>query len=165
MATLEGGLRDRMLLESILQDIKADLVARGWFTLGREHGPITIVDEYPDDKAEVELNTIAFSLGDTNSTSTELGSKAETLYVPVFIDMFAENDGLGRHVVGDIHSHVQDVGQFDVLDYRDPSPPVEFRVQLVDGSIERSKPTRAVNSWQKHWHVVGFVVTEERANA
>jgi len=44
MATLEGGLRDRMLLESILQDIKADLVARGWFTLGREHGPITIVE-------------------------------------------------------------------------------------------------------------------------
>ncbi len=165
MATLEGGLRDRMLLESVLQDIKADLVTRGWFDLGREHGAITIVDEYPDDDAEVELNTIAFSLGDTRSTALELGSKAETLFVPIFIDMFAESDGLGRHVIGDIHSHVQSVGQFDVLDYRDATPSMEFRVQLVDGSIERSKPTRAVNPWQKHWHVVAFVVTEERQNA
>lgn len=165
MAALTGGLRDRMLLQSVMTDIVADLTARGWFGVGREHKAFTVVDEYPDDKDEVELNTIAFSLGDSNSTATELGSKAETIRVPLFVDMFAENDGLGRHVVGDIHEFVAKQGQFDVLDYRDPSPPVEFTVQLVDGTIERSKPTRAVNSWQKHWHMVAFVVTEERSNA
>ncbi len=165
MATLEGGLRDRMLLQSVLNDIVGDLTARGWFTVGREHKAFTVVDEYPDDKAEVELNTIAFSLGDTRTSQAEMGSAGEILFVPIFVDMFAESDGLGRHVVGDVHAFVQKQGQFDVLDYRvDPNPPVEYVVQLVDGSIERTKPTRAVNSWQKHWHTVAFVVTEERLN-
>jgi len=165
MATLVGGLRDRMLLQSVMSDVVDDLTTRGWFNVSREHKAFTVVDEYPDDKDEVELNTISFSLGDSSSTVTELGSKAETIFVPIFVDFFAESDGLGRHVVGDVHEFVQKQGQFDVLDYRQPSPPVEYVVQLVDGTIERSKPTRAVNSWQKHWHTVAFVVTEERSNA
>lgn len=165
MATLEGGLRDRMLLESVKDDIVADLTTRGWFNVNSNYAPFVIVDEYPDDKDEVELNTIAFSLGDSRTVPTELGSKAESIFVPIFLDMFAESDGLGRHVVGDVHEFVQKQGQFDVRDYRDPSPPVEYTVQLVDGSIERSKPTRAVNSWQKHWHIVAFVLIEERSNA
>lgn len=165
MAQLDGGLRDRMLLESVMKDIVADLTARGWFNVNSNYAPFTIVDEYPDDKDEVDLNTIAFSLGDSRTNATELGSKAETIYVPIFVDMFAESDGLGRHVVGDIHEFVQKQGQFDVRDYRDPVPPTEYVVQLVEGSIERSKPTRAVNSWQKHWHIVAFVLTEERSNA
>jgi hypothetical protein len=165
MAALVGGLRDRMLLQSAMSDIVADLTTRGWFNVGRDHKPFTVVDEFPDEKTEVELNTIAFSMGDSNSMAAELGSAAEIIHVPIFVDMFAENDGLGRHVVGDIHEFVKKQGQFEVRDYRvDPTPPTEFIVQLVENSIERSKPTRAVNSWQKHWHVVAFVVTEERSN-
>jgi len=165
MATLTGGLRDRMLLQSVMQDIIDDLTTRGWFNIGREHKPITYVDEYPSETDEVALNTIAFSLGDAKSRATELGSAAEIITVPIFVDMFAESDGLGRHVIGDIHEFVAKQGKFDVLDYRQPVPPVEFTVLLVDGSIERTKPTRAVNAWQKHWHTVAFVVTEERSNA
>jgi hypothetical protein len=154
-----------MLLESVMKDIVADLTTRGWFNVNSNYKPFIIVDEYPDDKDEVELNTIAFSMGDSAAAATELGSLAETIHVPIFVDMFAESDGLGRHVVGDIHEFVQKQGQFNVLDYRQPSPPVEYVVQLVDGSIEKSKPSRAVNSWQKHWHVIAFVVIEERSNA
>lgn len=161
---LEGGLRDRMVFESVLEAIKADLIARGWFAAGRWHKPILIVDEFPDSEAEVALNTLAFSLGDTVSREFELGSKAELLTVPMYVDFFAESDGVGRHVVGDIHSYVQVAGQFPVFDYRQPTPPVEFIVQLVEGTIERSKPSRAVNTWQKNWHVVSFVLHEERAN-
>ena len=163
MATLEGGLRDRMILESVLQQVKADMTTRGWFTLGRDHLPITIVDEYPDEKAEVELNTIAFSMGDSSTRPLELGSNSESLSVPIFIDMFAENDGLGRHVIGDVYSYIQNIGQFNVYDYRQAIPPIEFVIQLGEGSIERTKPTRAVNSWQKHWYVCAFVVLEERS--
>lgn len=166
MATLTGGLRDRMVLESVLQDIKAQLTTLGWFDAGRDHSPITIVDEYPDEDGDVPINTLAFSLGDTMSDPLELGSGAEELRIPIFCDFFAESDGLGRHVVGDIHAHVAKQGQFDVLDYRvTPTPPVEFVVQVNDGSIDKRKPTRAVNPWQKNWHVISFVVTEERSNA
>ncbi len=165
MAQLEGGLRDRAILESILKDIEAHLTTLGWFDSGRAHKTITMIDEYPDDNTEVALNTIAVSIGDVRSTSTEMGSIAETINVPIFIDMFAENDALGRHVIGDIASHVHKQGQFDVYDYNQATPNVEFIVMLMEGSLERKKPTRAVNPWQKHWHMCVFGVTEERTNS
>jgi hypothetical protein len=154
-----------MILESIAQDIKADLQAKGWFDLGRQHGPITVVDEYPDDNAEVELNTLAISQGDVGVRPTELGSKAETIFIPIFCDFFAESDGLGRHLIGDIAAHVNDVGTFVVYDYQEVVPTAEFNVHYVSDSLERTKPQRAVNAWQKHWYVCAFVVTEERPNA
>jgi hypothetical protein len=162
---MTGGLRDRAIHESILRDIEAHMTSLGWFDSGRRHGPIAIVDEYPDENAEVPINTISVSVGDVRSTQMELGSLAESISIPIFIDMFAESDGLGRHVIGDIASYVHTQGQFDVYDYNKASPTLEFVVQLVDGTIERRKPTRAVNSWQKHWYILVFMVTEERSNA
>jgi hypothetical protein len=162
---LEGGLRDRMMLESVVNDIVADLTTRGWFNnTNKQYAPITVVDEYPEDDDAVELNTIAFSMGDTTSLALELGSKAERLHTSIFVDFFAENDGLGRHVVGDVAAHVNDVGQFTVYDYEQVSPTAEFVVQVMESTLERSKPTRATNAWQKHWHSVAWVVVEERFN-
>jgi hypothetical protein len=163
MATLEGGLRDRMMLQSVVNDVVANLTTRGWFiNTGKEYLPFSVVDEFPDDKDEVALNTIAFSMGDTASNAAEMGSKSELLHTSIFIDFFAENDGLGRHVVGDIAAHVNDVGQFTVYDYRQVTPSAEFVVLIAADSLERTKPIRAVNAWQKHWHSVAFVVMEER---
>lgn len=164
MAVLTGGLRDRMLLQCVTDDIVANLVTRGWYGVERSHKPFTVVDEYPNDGDDVAENTIAFSLGDTVSRPLELGSAAEILSVPIFVDMFAESDALGRHVVGDIHEFVAKQGKFVVKDLREDPPTAEFTVLLVDGTIERSKPARAVNSWQKNWHTVAFVVIEERKN-
>ena len=162
---LEGGLRDRMILESVLRDIEAYLTTLDWFDAGREHKPITIIDEYPAETDEVPLNTMAFSFGDISTVANELGSPSETMYVPIYIDFFAESDGLGRHVIGDIHTHVAKQGQFTVYDYSQAIPPAEFVVQVNDGSIDKRKPTRAVNAWQKNWHVISFVVLDERSNA
>ncbi len=165
MATLEGGLRDRMILESVLQYLKGELTTLGWFTAGRQHEPITIVDEYPPDDGDVAINTMAFSFGDISSDPMELGGPAETIRTPVFIDFFGENDGLGRHIIGDLHTIVAKAGQFTVYDYTQTVPSTEFVVQLEDGTINKRKPTRAVNSWQKNWYVLSFIVSEERANA
>lgn len=162
---LTGGLRDRMLLQSVVNDITAQLTALDWLNnTGKQYKPFTLVDEFPDDTDEVELNTIAFSMGDTRSQAMELGSKSMILYTPIFVDMFAESDGLGRHVIGDIFEHVRDVGQFTVYDYSQPAPPAEFVAQVQVDTMERTKPTRAVNAWQKHWHSCAFVVTDERTS-
>jgi hypothetical protein len=162
---LEGGLRDRMMLESVLRDVVADLTTRDWFNnTNKQYAPFVVVDEYPDDKDEVALNTIAFSMGNSASHALELGSKSELIRTGIFIDFFAESDGLGRHVVGDVAAHVNDVGQFPVYDYEQGIPPVEFTVTVMESSLERTKPTRAVNAWQKHWHSVAFVVEEQRMN-
>jgi len=160
---LEGGLRDRMILQSVTNAIVADLTSKGWLTsTGKQYEPIVIVDEFPDDDAEVAVNTISFSIGDTATSELELGSRSLLLFTPVFVDFFAENDGLGRHVRGDIFAYVQKVMQFDVYDYSQPVPAVEFVVQVQEQSLEMQKPERAVNPWQKHWYTVQFSVTDER---
>jgi hypothetical protein len=160
---LEGGLRNRMILESILRAIEADMTTRGWFDAG-QFSPITIIDEYPDEKSEVALNTMAFSFGDTASAPMELGARAETISFPIFVDFFAESDGLGRHVIGDVYDYVMKNQQFTVYDYSQVTPTVEFVVQVMEYSTEMRKPDRAVNAWQKHWYVCAFAIEDERAN-
>jgi len=161
---LEGGLRTRMILESILRAIEADLTTRGWFSPG-EFAPITIIDEYPDDNDEVAINTIAFSIGDSATIPMELGAKSEEISFPIYVDMFAESDGLGRQVVGDVYGYVMKNQRFSIYDYREATPTEEFVVQYMDRSAGTSKPDRAVNAWQKHWYVCAFAVVDERSNA
>jgi len=164
MAALTGGIRYRMTLESVARNIESYLQGLGWFDAGREHAPIVVLDEYPDDKDEVALNTLAFSMGDTFTNPTELGSQAEEFSIPMFVDFFAENDGLGRHLTGDVYQHVQTTKVFDVYDYDQATPTVEFNVAVREESSEIRKPERAVNAWQKHWFVCAFIVEDERHN-
>ncbi len=161
---LSGGTRYRMTLESVAQNIQAFLATEGWFDPGRQHEPITVIDEFPDDKDEVAVNTLAFSMGDTFTRPMELGSQAENLSIPMFCDFFAENDGLGRHLVGDIYQHVQTIKAFDVLDYDQATPTVDFTVAVREETSEIRKPERAVNAWQQHWFVCSFLVEDERFN-
>lgn len=153
-----------MILESILKAIEANLTTRGWFDDG-EFSPITIIDEYPDDTDEVAVNTIAISLGDSRTEPLELGGKSEEIVLPIFVDMFAESDGLGRHVVGDVYEFLMKNQKFTVYDYREATPTEEFVVQYIEYTAETRKPDRAVNAWQKHWHVCAFAVSDMRSNA
>lgn len=172
MATLRGGLRDRMILESILQAVKSDLTTQGWLDAtvfdtvpgSREHRPFTIVDEFPDENDEVQVNTLAFSFSDAMGRDGEMGSQLEEHGMNIFIDFFAESDAVGRHVIGDIYAYIKEQGTFPVFDYRAATPPVEFNVAVEDG-VEKRKPSRAVNPWQKHWHLLAMRVTDDRANA
>jgi hypothetical protein len=162
--TLTGGLRDRMLLESIFRGIQADLQAKGWFDANDNYDPIQMIDEYPDEEGEVPLNTLAISMGETYGRSVELGSNATERTIPIYCDFFAQSDGLGRHVIGDILSWVESNPSIPVYDYDQATPSVDFYVQYDEETAETRKPTRAVNPWQKHWHVCEFRVRDERAN-
>ncbi len=164
MAALSGGTRYRMTLESVARDIETYLGTLGWFDGGRQHAPIVVIDEFPDDKDEVASNTLAFSMGDSFTRTTELGSQAEQLSIPMFADFFAENDGVGRHLTGDIYQHVQTTKVFAVLDYDQATPSAEFNVAVVEEASEVRKPERAVNPWQRHWFVCAFIVEDERSN-
>lgn len=168
---LRGGLRDRMVFHSVMEDLRAELQAQGWLDAtvydtipgSRQHRPITIVDEYPEDDTEVDLNTIAFSWGNAEGQDMELGSKQEVHYQAIFVDVFAENDAIGRHLIGDLYAYIRENMQFDVYDYSVATPTLEFVAEVEE--VDRRKPTRVVNAWQKHWYTLAFTVTDERANA
>lgn len=174
MATLAGGLRDRMIFDSVMNGIVADLTTIGWFDATvsdtppgtRQHLSITAIDEFPDPDTttEIALNTLAFSFADATGTDMEMGSNQEEHATTLFVDFFAENDAVGRELQGDIYAYLKKNRAIPVFDYRQATPPIEFRVEVEDG-VDKRKPTRATNPWQKHWYVVAFVVTDERSNA
>lgn len=162
---LVGGLRDRMVLESVLRQIEAALGALGWFDAGRQHLPITVIDEYPDIDVQVPLNTLAFSYGDSFNRLVELGALTTYHHAPIFIDFFAESDALSRHVSGDIYAWVNENPVIPVYDYDLATPVIDFYVEVLEESVEVQRPARATNPWLKHWSTVVFIVGDQRSNA
>lgn len=163
MADLTGGKRDRMIVESVHRHIIAELTTLGWFTAGRKHQPISVVDEFPDlQQADVPLNTLAISQTDTYGVAAELGSKLEENYKTFYIDFFAENDGVGRHVAGDIYAFAKSNDVLQVYDYDDADSP-EFTVEILHNETESRKPANVTRPWQKHWYTIQFTVEDMRS--
>lgn len=160
---LEGGLRDRMLIESLGNHIQAELTTLGWFAAGREHLPINVISGFPNDTDEVQLNTIAFSVDTARGDDLEMGSLAETHRTAFFVDMFMEDDSVGWHLSGDIYSFLRKNRALDIHDYSAIGDPVDFQVEILE--VDRRKPARAVNAWQRHWFTVSCVAEDYRSNA
>lgn len=160
---LEGGLRDRMLIESLGDHVQTHLDSLGWFDSGRQHAPISIVNGFPTDTDRVELNTIAFSVENAVGDDAEMGSKAEVHGTAFFVDMFMEDDSVGWHLSGDVYAFFKKNKVLDVYDYSQAGPPVDFQVEITD--VDRRKPTRATNPWQRHWFTVSCMAEDYRSNA
>lgn len=161
--TLTGGLRDRMLFDSMMNSIIDNLTGLGWFDGGRYHQPITVVDAYPDENTEPAINTLAFSVDIGVGDRMEMGSRGEIHVTTVFVDFFAESDALARHVIGDVYTHLKSNDTLPVYDYRQATPPIDFYVEVEEG-VDKRTPTRRVNPWQKHWAVCSFQVSDRRTN-
>lgn len=151
----DGGLRDRLIFESLYKNIETHLTSLGWFAPGREHLPIIMVDEFPDENAEVAFNTLAFSMGDGGGVTTEMGSDLEDHEAMYFVDFFAENDAIGRHLRGDIYAFLKGNLIQPVYDYTAIGNPQVFTVEIQE-DIDKRKPDRAVQKWQKNWYVISF---------
>lgn len=156
----QGGLRDRLIHQSLMNNLEAELTTLGWFDAGREHAPIVMVDEFPNDNDEVVFNTLAFSMGDGAGVDRELGNNDETHELIFFVDFFAENDSVGRHLRGDVYEFFRANAAQPVYDYSTDDS--QFGTVEIFQDIEKRKPERAVTKWQKHWYVVSFTVVDER---
>jgi hypothetical protein len=152
-----------MLIESLGNHIQGNLTTLGWFAAGREHSPISVITGFPNDTDEVQLNTIAFSVEDAFGEDLELGSKAENHQTAFFVDMFMESDAVGWHLSGDIYYFLKKNPILAVYDYSAVGDPIDFRVELSE--VDRRKPPRATNAWQRHWFTVSFLAEDMRANA
>jgi len=162
---VQGGLRTRLTIESVTKAIEAYLDGEGWFDIGREHLPVTLLDEFPGDNDEVALNTLAFSADGGSGVSAEMGSLAENHFMSLFVDFFAENDALGRHLIGDVYYFLKTNPALPVYDYTDTTPfPILFHVHVEEEDVDWRKPSRAVSAWQKHWFTCSFTIEDERAN-
>lgn len=155
--TLVGGLRARMIRESMYHMVYDSLDALGWFDPARRHLPIKFTGRTYTNEETIELNTIVLVDEGTTDRETGLGELEIEQQWLFYIDIYAESDSIGRDLAHDIRDILAGrhttAGRtrsiVEIYDYRMATPAVVGIAQLEDVVIDRAhdfpKP------WQKHW--------------
>lgn len=174
----EGGLRDRMLIESFYQMLKSSLTARGWFNPGRQHLPINMVPGPVSRKDEIPPNTFVITWEDIDAAEAELGSNAAELTHTAYADFYAEppppdgngGEALGKHFIGDVRSiilgEMPSIGRtantLDVLDYSLATPTHLFTVEFDIEHTRSAKVHHYDQPWERWWYSCVIECIEER---
>lgn len=166
MSSVVGGLRQRLIRDSIYHCIYDALDARGWFDSGRKHLPIQFTGDITPQDEEIAFNSLALSDESLDETDLEMGSTAVETEWTFYLDFFAEDDSIGKDVIGDIRDilggRMSSVGRSDasveVMDYRMATPTPLFRVYVEN--IIQDRAHDFPKPWQKHWYLVRFTVLD-----
>lgn len=165
-----GGLRKRMVRESLYQMLHESLADLHWFDTGRQHAPILFESEPVNPQEPVPINTIGLADENDDATEIELGSNLAEHRWTFYVDFFAEKDSLGLHVSGDIQDilegRIGSIGRndpiFTVYDLTLATPPALFNCQI--DLVMRDKAVTWTKPHQKHWYSVRFDVIDTYGN-
>jgi hypothetical protein len=160
-----GGLRTRLVYDSVFNAINEGLAELGWFDSGRNHLPVTFHPEPLNSDDEVQLNTVAMGEGPMFDRERELGSNMSSSEYAFFIDVFAESGPVGRALANDMRDLImgrhggRGAPTFTIWDYReDPAVNIGW-VDVERVNIYREDvPTRP---WQKFWYTIRFDITDD----
>ena len=158
-----GGLRARLIRESLFQHIETALGDLGWTTIEFLASP------KPNDEA-IELNTLVLSDEDLIEDQAEMGSLLAEHRWTFYVDFYAADEAIGLHVIRDVKDivggRIPSIGvqrpNFPVYDFTQATPPVEFYCDIEDVVVDRAhdfpKP------WQKYWYACRFTVVDHYAD-
>jgi hypothetical protein len=116
MTTYAGGLRDRLIHDSVFNLVKTGLDTLGWFPGGPQapiDDPINLVSQQMDWSSEIPLNTISVSAYSTSDTEWELGSDLRENRWTFYVDVFGANEAIGLQLSGDVRDILR--GKFSAL--------------------------------------------------
>lgn len=167
--TYVGGLRARLVHDSIYRMLYDALDALGWFDVSSSRSTITFNSEPLPPDIEVPINTIALADEDERGEAIELGSQLQELRWQMYVDFFAENDALGLHVVRDIKDILQgrmaSIGRdrpiVEVYDYTLATPVEIFSVEIEDVFTDKARDFP--QPWLRAWRTCGFAVIDTYA--
>lgn len=152
MTIYVGGLRDRLIHDSLYHYVIGGLTAIGWMDPGRKHSPLVIIPEQKDWEEELALNTITISPAGILDEDWELGSYGKKNTTTYWIDVYGESESLGLQVSGDIRDILRGAfvslgygaAEIPVFDYTMATPSQIFYVD-----VERVRRDRAQNYSKK----------------
>lgn len=155
--TYVGGLRVRLINDSMFQMVKGGLADLGWFDIGRRHRPIDLLAEPVRWDEEVQLNTLSISSTDVSDDELELGSDAAENRHSFYVDFFAEDDSIGKHLIHDVRDilrgKIHAIGRnrpiLTVYDYTLATPPALFICEIENVLVDRAHDYP--RPWQRHW--------------
>lgn len=166
MSTIVGGLRARLIRDSIYHCIYEALANLGWFDTGRQHRAIVFTGTIVDQATEIPLNTIGLSDEDLIESDFELGSTGVETRWTYYVDFFAEDDVIGKHLIHDVRDIVggrmSSIGRADasieIFNYTEATPSVFTVVDIENAIVDRA--VDFPKAWLKHWYTCRFDVVD-----
>lgn len=169
--TIDGGIRKRLISESVRVEILAGLDRMGWFDAPRQHEPLSFAAKPNDWDEHVSPNTFSITMEDTYEEPAEFGDVAVDDTITFFFDFYADSDALGRHVAWDVHSIVMGLAAnagrtgpvFDVYNLLLPTPAVFTQLDVEHCVVDQVDGDR--KPWQAHWWFVRFDLLDDHADS
>jgi hypothetical protein len=162
-----GGLRARLIRDSVFNTIRDSLESLGWLDAETRHLPIVFRTRSVDDGESIAFNTLAVVQSDVVDEDAEMGSTATNDTWTFYVDFYAENDSVGTAVIHDVRdilrgklpSAGRDRPSVVVMDYTLPVPEPIFSVTVENVVTDRANDFP--RPWQKYWFVCRFDVVDE----
>jgi hypothetical protein len=166
MSTDYGGLRSRLVRDSLFEMVSDGLTALGWFDSGRQHLPLTFSSEPLYDETEVSFNTLTLADGNMDFDDAEMGSLLTELRWFFYMDFYGESDALALHLINDVASILRGINVeagrsdsvFQVWDYSQATPPQIGYCDIEDVTVDRNREVG--KPWKRHWFSVFFTVID-----
>lgn len=161
-----GGLRARLLQDSVHAVLIDGLTEAGWLDPGRNHLPVQIQPKPAKWTSPIQPNLVAIDFLSVDTEEAELGSPLTADMILAYIEVYAESDSLGVGLSNDIRdllrgrlSVARAGGTLPILDFRHATPPVigYLRVDRVS-ALRNASPTEDV--WVRHWYRVRCEFTD-----
>lgn len=165
-----GGLRARLIRESLYRMVYSSLAQLGWFDAGRKHSPVSFISEPVRDIQQIAVNTACLADFDLTEEDAEMGSQLAISTWRFFIDFFGEDDAVALHfsrdvkdILGGRMAHIGRTGStFPVYDYLQATPPVVFYCDIE--KIQEDRPATFAQPFDKFWYSIRFDVIDEYAD-
>jgi hypothetical protein len=165
-----GGLRSRLVRDSLWHMINNSLTSLGWFSSGSQHRPITFLQKDIEDDEDIELNTLALVDSVVRDDEIELGSNYAEHRIQFFLDFYGESRAVSQHMAVDLkdilEGRMPSVGRgdsrFTVFDYTQATPVDLFRCDIDTVVVDRTH--NPMKPFQRFWYSVMFSVVDTYGN-
>lgn len=152
-----GGLRARLLHDSLYHLVVDGLTELGWLDPNRTHRAIRVLAKPTRWDVPIEPNVIAFDRESVNVREFEVGSHLTEDTIVTYVEIYAQSDSLGTDLSNDIRDMLRGRlttaalhGTFPIYDYRHATPPV-IGYAAIDEVRAMRNAAIAEETWVRHW--------------
>lgn len=166
MTTYVGGLRARLIRDSLYNMLHNALSDLGWFDANRDHIPINMIPKETSLDEEIPLNTLSISGDNSTLNDWELGSRMQENRWIYYVDFFAEDDAIGTHMIYDVRDvlagKMSGIGRtapmMTVYDFTLATPSALFDCEFDNIVVDRSR--NPVKPFMKYWFSIQLAVLD-----
>lgn len=161
-----GGLRARLIRDSLYHMVNDALIALGWFGTPRQYKPIDFRYAQYNHNEPIAINTLALADEVRHNAEMEMGSILSEHRWTMYLDFFGESDALSVHLINDckdiLEGRMPSIGRdnntFIAYDYTQATPPSFAGCEIESCVIDRARDFR--KPWEEHWYSLQFEVID-----